>query len=115
MRQIKFRAWGCQRRPQDEWKMFVQEDWNIEKFLINLRTECLSWKDLMQFTGLKDKNGKEIYEEDIVRWNQTGYTQSIVFKHGAFCIGIELLSSYTEANLDIEVIGNIYENPELLK
>lgn len=79
---------------------------------------------LMEFTGLQDKNGKEIYEGDIVKGN--GYEKTIVeFKHGAFIIGYHNGSSTSErpkliqnnatktANR-IEVIGNIYENPELL-
>ncbi len=93
---------------------------------------------LMQFTGLLDKNGKEIYEGDMVRvtnsLNQI-QKQSIVseigFQYGSFCAywrKTELWEGYNDnvspshfvflTSLQIpqiEVIGNIYENPELLK
>jgi uncharacterized phage protein (TIGR01671 family) len=73
---------------------------------------------VMQFTGLLDKNGVEIYEGDIIRlehWGPSIY--KIDFDRGAFYIA----KSDREEVGDIkyaekcEVIGNIYENPELLK
>lgn len=76
--------------------------------------------ELMQYIGLKDKNGKEIFENDIIKLSDKlhGY---ITFKEGKFIV------IYIEKNLPkkiqdcgiylscYEVIGNIYENPELLK
>jgi uncharacterized phage protein (TIGR01671 family) len=80
---------------------------------------------LMQCTGLKDKNGKEIYEGDIVvsceeEFKQDSYvdvdrTEVIIFKHGSFNFG-DYCSLRDCNDLDsIEIIGNIYENPELLE
>ena len=76
---------------------------------------------LMQYTGLKDKNGKEIYEGDVVNYSHPRTNEiirTVTFKHGAF--GIEGIYEKTHiifGNIldnHIEVIGNIYENPELL-
>lgn len=78
---------------------------------------------LMQYTGLKDKNGKEIYEGDILKMPSFNPELNIVrFDRGGFYLepitGIEshFWSDIKYAEDDgSEVIGNIYENPELLK
>lgn len=70
---------------------------------------------LMQCTGLKDKNGKLIYEGDIVNYScLPGYSDiyACTFNRGDFLIGGLLISN---THLKSEVIGNIYETPELLE
>ena len=87
---------------------------------------------LMQCTGLKDKNGKLIYEGDIVsvkvqtqdffnveEYYSENYKGEIIFKEGEFAIRVidtkkQPIALYYYAN-GCEVIGNIYENPELLE
>ena len=69
-----------------------------------------------QFTGLKDKNGKEIYEGDILEnSNKYGTVKvKVLFKHGAFRFkGIKGRSSWNFIET-FEKVGNIYQNPELL-
>lgn len=142
MRTIKFRAWDdCKK----EWLLGYEYP-NLGGF--SLDGECVlmgEWANvctsfmfennnrkrtdlkLMQFTGLKDKNGKEIYEGDIVIYdrgvgNWTGKrmatTHEIVFTEEVNAFVMEYGSSYIKlrkhCNYIYEVIGNIYENPELL-
>jgi hypothetical protein len=64
-----------------------------------------------QFTGLLDKNGKEIYEGDIVLDCDEDINMDVIFENGIFCTCNT--NSIYEMD-DIEVIGNIHENPELL-
>lgn len=77
--------------------------------------------ELMQSTGLKDKNGKEIFEGDIVKMAKDVYSEptyyEVVRHHGgAYRLeskqhGCELWLRHT----DCEIVGNVYENPELLE
>ena len=100
MRKIKFRAW-------DKKHMAYQGTPDLE----TLHSFMFHYGDkiLMQYTGLTDKNGKEIYEGDIVKWGKI--IEKVEMKDG--CWSMVLGTIVEEFNL--EVIGNIYENPELIK
>jgi len=71
---------------------------------------------LMQFTGLKDKNGKEIYEGDIVRTDEASWVAQVIYHRDCFmCTGLDSKGFSVVCNWEnFEVIGNIYENPELV-
>ena len=76
---------------------------------------------LMQSTGLKDKNGKEIFEGDILKSNK--YITSVFYEKGAYCVKFRRTTNTTVTMNVISFIekyktriaGNIYENPELLE
>ncbi|QTR81160.1 hypothetical protein JC777_00290 (plasmid) [Bacillus cytotoxicus] len=109
MREIKFRVWD------KESKYFLEgdiiRDCIIGKFIDNPERE------VMQYTCLKDKNGKEIYEGDIVK--VSGHPFVVDGKYKVYYNEHMELScgSYHMFRMKnwAEVIGNIYENPELLK
>ena len=121
MRPIKFRAWCNQ-------KMFEPFD------LMDLKEPIDYWHDgtiLMQFTGLHDKNGKEIYESDIVRfqhhkpsvcvWSGWGWGWEVntpkgkrVYESGVGQFRQDEFDADYRLN-SAEIIGNIYESPELVK
>ena len=76
---------------------------------------------IMQYTGLKDKNNKEIYEGDILLDGNNKKTYKVIFENGSFRAEFE--GDFEEYSFDLidvvaqgcEVVGNIYENPELIK
>lgn len=119
-REIKFRAWD------NECKVIREYD-----DLKGLTLDALDASDfeLEQYTGLKDKNGKEIYEGDILAWHSNIYRKhdwvGLVLYRGAGFAVQESDKSYSspewldcacrkDANI-IEVIGNVHTNPELLE
>jgi uncharacterized phage protein (TIGR01671 family) len=132
MKEIKFRAWD---KAEKRWY-----DYEDSEIFIDLHGQPLIYAaenpypfantdiELMQYTGLKDKNGKEIYEGDYLRCKQyiggnfveyhleLGYVE---FVHGAF--GLHRKQGFYRPFKDwleeyeLEVLGNIHDNPELLE
>lgn len=92
--------------------------WNgvAKKEILDLDRYVLVCK--RQFTGLCDKNGKEIYEGDILNWDSTGsgdedVADVVKFEDGMFTFIEDPLCWNPQR--ETEIIGNIYENPELIK
>lgn len=110
-RVIKFRAWHSKANnwvmPCDIPKCFVEEENSIV-------FEAAKNIKLMQYTGLKDKNEKEIYEGDIIKTrNGIGVVIWLSEFDGYDITG--WVCGFRNQNIPSEVIGNIYENPELIK
>ena len=127
MREIKFRAWLKEDKKMVNVETMDFTDKSIQylkKSEINnayiLRRESFVDVELMQYTGLKDKNGKEIYEGDIVLVSAR-YKIVIEFKEGALIASLiseenhfYIFNPGFDSN-DFEVIGNFYENKNLLE
>ena len=83
----------------------------------NLRSEYDDVK-LMQFTGLLDKIGKEIYEGDLIKVGNFGDLHEVIWEERAYYrmrkLGSNTGIAFYVNDRSLEVIGNIYENPELL-
>lgn len=124
MRIIKFRVWS----PEE--KQFVENDLDL---IMELNEAISEYQErglvFSQFTGLLDKQGKEIYGGDIVKTNSVKRAEplDVKFLDGAFCVGKKNIgfnnfgdwvtirdgmaqAKLRDMELEIEVIGNIYEN-----
>lgn len=129
MREIKFRAWDTEEKVM--WQPLTLDDiiraeW---EFQTDPYEYTLPWKDYMwsqhdktvwmQYTGIKDRKGKDIYEGDIVdghadgpgkiEWQKTGWIYTFDDMN---CVGLDEICFWFGNNAT--VIGNIYENPDLL-
>jgi len=120
---FKFRAWHKSTN-----RMFniysLSPDYIFEDTLNGVGNSTVPAKtkdcEIMQYTGLKDKNGNEIFEGDIVKNGLSGTWIIQPIESGSMSL-LGICKQYKDKNFDIsalnynvEVIGNIYENPELI-
>lgn len=133
MREIKFRAWLKEDKKMENVKTMDFTDKTIRCLKKNefinaylLRRVSFDDVELMQYTGLRDKNGKEIYEGDIIKYKfpydkRIKHISPVKFLETEASFGIKdrygnEIPLYTiSANNYFEVIGNIYENKNLLE
>jgi uncharacterized phage protein (TIGR01671 family) len=135
MREIKFRAWDERQKimhgnfqfirsgvESNDCIVFTSDHQTLQSKPHPLENPYFQQQlKVMQYTGLKDKFGVEIYEGDIVSYQFCGqFSHSgegvVEFAHGCFHVLRFLLWDYSEDGKDwqIEVIGDIHQNPELL-
>ena len=124
MREIKFRAWDTYKKIWTEYKIHEGIVFFLDKntgVWVGKYDEGYKEFDLMQYTGLKDMKDKEIYEGDILFESFGEKYYKVVFENGSFRAEFE--GDFEEHSFDLidvvaqgcEVVGNIYENPELIK
>lgn len=128
MRDIKFRAWNREKNimvydNEDDTCGYWDGCYNSNIGMINtiLNSKYYEQYDFMQYAGLKDKNGKEIYEGDIIQYKDITkglirysekYAQYVLVNTGTVKDEFEPLGDY---NMEVfEIIGNEFDNPELL-
>ncbi len=122
MREIKFRA-----RPIDletyphliKFSLNEIGNWDASCGVFYTNGVACSIESIQQYTGLKDENEKEIFEGDVVKGSfaprqAINIVSEIIFYKGSFVLK-KFMDSIGVYSVDFEIIGNIYENPELLK
>ena len=127
MREIKFRVWKKSENRMIDWRELCEKD------ILRDVLDGIYLESVMQSTGLKDKNGKEIYEGDIVKGKFIRYLpekkifkiiSAVIFEHGMFRIKCRYSKWSKKFYYDsfpyshgkgeyLKIIGNIFENPEL--
>jgi len=135
MRDIKFRAYDREAREMmtaDLFDAFYYEEGSIlDEILLGHEEPDHAYRGLanyalMQYTGLKDKNGAEIYEGDVLRSDEWVTAARVSFYNGSFCaehlvpgmsesyVGMRYILSASRTST-LEVMGDIYQSPELLE
>src|SRR5206468_1427488 len=106
-RELKFRGWNANMKR-------MENDLSVRSWLFNYLDQFPELI-IMQYTSLKDKNGKEIYEGDILKGAYNDHLYLVEFKRGEFICekGIHILGRSLWDKT--EIVGNIYENPELFQ
>lgn len=135
MREIKFRAWDKLYRTMTYLPRLIGDQYGVgfvgeTDYYIDTSADLGQDLILMQYTGLKDKNGKEIYEGDIfpctyVLDGHKDHVYAVAYDlevagfrlehYGAICPQTHVVQSIRDVSRFNACLGNIYENPELLE
>ncbi|WP_341232429.1 YopX family protein [uncultured Methylophaga sp.] len=119
-REIKFRAWKKSESRMVRWYELTDKPDDLVDALLLVKYEAV-----MQYTGLKDKAGVEIYEGDIVSYEMADNTSNALVRYDDMAVRFRFVcdpdgfSGYSVHKEDVvkrvTVIGNIYETPEILE
>ena len=118
MRDIKFRAWDTQAEEMLYGVEHTYDGYKVPMPSFGALLDCPDFYNVMQYTGLKDQNGKEIYEGDILQFSN-GNLGEVIWSNLRAGFDVAFDGAIPE-ELDVgladrsEVIGNIYQNKELL-
>lgn len=133
MREILFRG---KRLDNGEWvegNLFVSDTDGGTYILEGSRIVTIEWEvdpsTVCQYTGLTDKNGKRIFEGDIVQYHERQFDgkdvpvrDAVIYEEGGFSVRAYFLNNWLWNSIngntqlrDVEIIGNIHDKPELLK
>lgn len=146
-REIKFRAWDHKNKKMMPVAIFGIEEWFVTSFTRDWIHNSMDWDseegcpnnfEVMQFTGLRDKNGKEIFEGDVVKLHDKWDSETSDYTTYEVCIGMPMRLMFKVLNQSLHhefihklekgefqslgdwtfkhfaVIGNIHDNTELL-
>lgn len=124
MREFKFRAWEEGAKIEEGLDMRVWTWKEMQEMGLNGMFNNPKYK-VMQYTGLRDTHGREIYEGDILRYIVQGHfggyyqeaelVNEVTFEHGAFFLGERFLFEIVFDDDESEIIGNVHQNPGLLE
>ncbi len=120
MRELKYRAWNKDKKIMHYDFQFVKRGSKVGEFILFI-SEDIKAMEIMQYTGLKDSNGNEIYDQDIVEWGdgKEKIKMIVEWHRGGFSF-IIINDPYgvwqkvdMEVADEVKIIGNSFENPEL--
>lgn len=118
-REIKFRAWHMPFGPKGPMQEMVHGKASSILALAEMSPDKYIDEYIVeQFTGLKDSNGDDIYENDLVLLDPDDPPYQVIFDEGKFELSndyLRLVYDLSEEHMDCEIIGNIHENPELVE
>jgi len=124
MRIIKFRAWDKLNKTMVKKDFFIHNN-GLPVIMDSMVGDFMELEScvLMQYTGLKDENGKEIYESDLVLFEFGNHQKAVLivnFYNAHFIVVDKLRTGHEDlwkclTRGSLEVIGNLFENPELFK
>lgn len=125
MERFKFRVWDKQQKKYEDTPKLINQKGELVSFYV--RDDLSNFYDIEQCTGLKDKNGKLIYENDIIKCPSGIYRIAVddfglwtaIYNNNPF-EGVgewsDMVKEYAfnQDNVELEVLGNIHENADLL-